>query len=385
LVNSRERVLTTLAHREPDRVPISFAGIFDYPPYGYRALCAHLGITDYPEPINLNDDSGVVFNPDERLLARLHNDLRDVSGGSSYLPVELPDGSSVDEWGLVRHHVGAYWDLLESEAPLRDARNMDDVRRYDHWPSRTDPAISAGIREQALAFRDAGYPVLAVPSWAEDIFHNYAYTRGFSQWLMDMYEDPHFYHAYSEFILEMALEYLETFLPPIADAIDVVMMGEDLGSQLSPFMSPAMYRQFCKPYHARWCEEVRRLAPGKPIALHTCGNVYPLIPDFIEMGISILNPVQPLARMMEPWRLKREFGHDLTFHGGFDIQELLPHGTVQQIRDGAKALVDTYGPGGGFIFCPAHSIQAEVPPENVVAMYDAAIEFGRYPIGSKRT
>jgi len=383
-MNPRDRVLATLAHREPDRVPLSFgdagfSGVFDAAPHGYRELCAHLGIDDFAEPVSLQDDCGVVLNPDQRLVERLRGDLRLVFGGSSYEPVHLDPATVVDEWGLRRHHAAGYWDLVEDEAPLRDAEGMDDVRRYDHWPSRSDPAITAGLRERALAIRAAGFTVWAVPNWAQDIFHNYAYTRGFSRWLMDMYENPRFYHAYAEFILDLDLEYLERFLPPIADVADVIVMGEDMGTQLAPFMSPEMYRAFCKPYHARWMEAVRRLAPGRPIALHSCGNVYPVIPDFIEIGISILNPVQPRARSMEPWRLKRDFGRELTFLGGFDIQDLLPYGSLAQIRDGAKELIDTFGPGGGFIFCPSHQIQADVPPENIVAMYDAAFEFGRYP------
>jgi len=164
----------------------------------------------------------------------------------------------------------------------------------------------------------------------------------------------------------------------------VVLLGEDLGTQLTPFMNPDMYREFCKPYHAQWTEAVRRLAPNAAIALHSCGNVFPLIPDFIEIGVSILNPVQPKAQMMEPWRLKKEFGKDLTFFGGFDTQDLLPRGSPAEVREGARELIDTYGPGGGFIFCPSHQIQADVPPENVVAMYDAAYEYGWYPLGRQR-
>jgi len=389
-MNSRERILTALAHREPDRVPISFgdpgfSGIFDHGPHGYRALCAHLGVDGYEEPFSLKDDCGVVFNSDPRLTERLRGDLRLLLPGSSYQLVELPDGSVVDEWGLVRHPSEAgYWDLREDESPLRDVQTMDEVHAYGHWPSRKDPAISAGVRMQALALHEAGYSVWAIPSWAQDIFHNYAYTRGFSRWLMDIYENPSFYHAYTEFILQMDIEYLEAFLAHISDLVDVVLLGEDLGTQHTPFMNPDMYREFCKPYHAQWTEAVRRLAPNAAIALHSCGNVFPLIPDFIEIGVSILNPVQPKAQMMEPWRLKKEFGKDLTFFGGFDTQDLLPRGSPAEVREGARELIDTYGPGGGFIFCPSHQIQADVPPENVVAMYDAAYEYGWYPLGRQR-
>jgi uroporphyrinogen decarboxylase len=382
-MNSRERVLAAIAHQEPDRVPISFgdpgfSGVFDAPPHGYRALCSYLGVTDYAEPVSSEDDCGVVCNMDQRLIDRLRGDLRILVPGSSSAALRRADGASVDEWGIARHRVGPYWDVRDTESRLRDVTDPSEIDAHLDWPSTTDPLIAAGKRNEATAWRDAGYSVWAVAGYAQDIFHNYSYARGFSRWLEDMYENPAFFHAFAGRILEWDIAYLETFLPPIADVVDVVLLGEDMGTQLAPFMSPDMYRRFCKPYHARWAEAVRRLAPGTPIAMHSCGNVHPIIPDLIDLGVSILNPVQPRARMMEPWRLKRDFGRDLTFLGGFDIQDLLPNGTVQEIRDGAKDLIDTLGPGGGFIFCPSHQVQPDVSPENVVAMYDAAFEFGSY-------
>jgi uroporphyrinogen decarboxylase len=143
-------------------------------------------------------------------------------------------------------------------------------------------------------------------------------------------------------------------------------------------MSPDMYREFCKPYHARWTAAVRRLAPTAKIILHSCGNVYPIIPDFIDIGINVLNPVQPRAVSMEPWRLKRDFGDALTFLGGVDIQQLLPYGTPEQVRGGVEKLIDALGPGGGFILAPSHQFQPDVPPANIVTMYDTAVAYGTH-------
>jgi uroporphyrinogen decarboxylase len=386
-VNSRERVLAALDHREPDRVPVSFgeiglSSIFDHAPFGYRALCDYLGLDDYEEPVSQLD--GTVVNADERLLRRLGADLRSLAAGSSFELEHLPDGSVRDEWGLVRRRAGPYWDLSDSEAPLRDATEPSEIDALVHWPDTADPAIWAGKREEAERLRRAGFAVFAVPSGATDVFHNYAFLRGFERWLMDMYDNPRFFHGLAESIVDFDIAYLESFLGPVADVVDLVMMGDDMGSQAAPFMSPDDYRKFCKPHHKRWVEAVRQLAPGARILLHTCGNVYSLIGDFIEIGVDVLNPVQPRARMMEPWRLKRDFGSALSFFGGVDIQELLPFGTPAMVRAGVCELVETMASEGGFILAPSHQFQPDIPPENIVAMYDAAPEHGR-PIKGGRS
>ncbi len=384
-LGSRERILAAINHREPDRVPVSFGDIcfstiFDYPPNGYRALCAEVGITDYPEPVSSPDDGGCVLNVDERLRERLGADIRTVSSGSSYAWQFLPDGASVDAWGLVRHRAGPYWDLDDAHAPLRNAQTLADVDAWWNPPDTADPAIWAGKRDEAQAIRDAGYAVMAVGGTALQVGHNYAFTRGFEPFLTDMIDDPAFWHGYAERLTGWAIEYMTAFLEPIADLVDIVQFTDDLGTQRAPFMSPAQYRSFLKPYHRSWMEMAHRIAPDAKIAIHTCGSVYPIIPDLIEIGIEILNPIQPRAANMEPWRLKREFGRDLSFLGGVDIQDLLPHGTVEQVRDGVRSLIEVMGPGGGFILAPSHQFQPDVPPQNIVAMYDIALSEGGYPL-----
>jgi uroporphyrinogen decarboxylase len=384
-MTSRDRVLAALVHTEPDRVPVSFGDlcfstIIDYPPHGYRALCQHLGLSDYPEPVSSPNEDGCVLNIDERLRVRFRADIRTIAAGSSHDVEYLPDGGSVDDWGLVRHKTGSYWNLDDTQAPLRHARSLADVDAFSGWPDTRDPAIWRGKREEAQAIRDAGFAVSAVPSTAMQIGHNYAFTRGFELYLMDMIEDPSFWHGFAERLTDWAIDYVTAFLTPIADLVDLVIMGEDMGTQRALFMSPNQYRAFLKPYHRRWAEAVHRIAPHAKIALHSCGSIYPIIRDFIEIGVEVLNPVQPKAASMEPWRLKKEFGRDLTFLGGLDVQDLLPHGTPEQVRAGTRDLIETLGPGGGFILAPSHQFQPDVPSENIAAMYDTAAQQGRYPL-----
>ena len=388
-MTSRERVLAAINHREPDRVPVSFGDIcfstiFDYPPNGYRALCAEVGLDDYQDPVSSPDDGGAVLNVDERLKRRLGADIRCVASGSSHTWRFLPDGASVDAWGLARHRAGPYWDLDDTKAPLRDARTLADVDAWWSAPDPADPAIWTGKREEAQALRDAGYAVMAVGGTALQVGHNYAFTRGFELFLTDMLDDPAFWRGYADRLTDWAIEYMTAFLRPIADLVDIVQFTDDLGTQRAPFMSPARYREFLKPYHRAWMDMAHRIAPRAKVAIHTCGSVYDLIPDFIEIGIEILNPIQPRARNMEPWRLKQEFGRDLSFLGGVDIQDLLPHGTVDEVRAATRALIEVLGPGGGFILAPSHQFQPDVPAANIVAMYDTARAEGRYPLARAR-
>jgi uroporphyrinogen decarboxylase len=385
-MSGRDRVLAAINHREPDRVPVSFgdicfSSIFDFPPHGYRALCAEAGITGYAEPVSAPDDGGCVLNIDERLRERLGADIRCVASGSSRAFEFLPDGASVDAWGLVRHRAGPYWDLDDAQAPFREAGTVDEIDAFrERWPDPADPAIWAGKREEAQAIRDAGYAVMAVGGTALQVGHNYAFNRGFELFLTDMLDDPSFWHAFAERLTDWAIEYMTAFLEPIADLVDIVQFTDDLGSQRALLMSPDKYRSFLKPYHRRWMDAVHRLAPGAKIAIHTCGSVYEVIPDLIEIGVEILNPIQPRATRMEPWRLKREFGRDLSFLGGVDIQQLLPFGTPDEVRAAVRELIATLGPGAGFILAPSHQFQPGIPAANILAMYDTALADGVYPL-----
>jgi uroporphyrinogen decarboxylase len=387
MMTGRQRVLAALDHREPDRVPIEFgssqlSSVLIGQPYGYQALCDYLGVTDYPEP-EINVYLNSVKNVDARIMRRFGADLRWVMAGGPEVE-RAPDGTLVDAWGLVLTPSGSFNAFVDANAPLRGAEHPSDLERHPHWPDLTDPRITAGKREQARRHHDDGFAVVASLGPGGRLFHTYSWLRGFDNWLMDIYTNPSLYHALAERILGVSIGYVEAFLPAVADFADVVYMSDDLGTQQSTLMSRDAYIAFCKPYHKRLIEAVRRVAPHVKILMHSCGAISSLIPDLIEIGVDILNPVQPKATGMEPLRVKREFGADLSFLGGLDIQDLLPFGSPEEIRAGVRELIDAYGPGGGYIFAPAHEILPEVKPGNIVAMFDAALEFGPYSMTSPR-
>jgi uroporphyrinogen decarboxylase len=164
-------------------------------------------------------------------------------------------------------------------------------------------------------------------------------------------------------------------LPPLADAIDVISEADDYGTQASQLISPRMFRKLIKPRLKVLTGRIKQLAPNARLFYHSCGNVRPLLPDFIELGVDILNPVHIRAAGMEPAALKRDFGKDITFWGGgVDTQGVLPNGTPQEVKDDVRRNVEALAPGGGFVFNTVHNIQADVPPENIVAMWEALRE-----------
>ncbi|MCF7837239.1 MAG: methyltransferase, partial [Candidatus Marinimicrobia bacterium] len=184
--------------------------------------------------------------------------------------------------------------------------------------------------------------------------------------------DPAAAHDFLEHTTETHLRNLETYLGAVGDLIDVIVFGDDLGGQNGPLISPAMYREFFRPRHARLFQRAHELAPDVRVMLHCCGGVRELLPDLIAAGLDAINPVQITCAGMEAADLKREFGRDLTFWGGgCDTRDVLPHGTPAQVREHVRRQVDILAPGGGFVFQQVHNIMADVPPENIVAMFDA--------------
>jgi uroporphyrinogen decarboxylase len=381
-MSSRERVLTALDHREPDRVPIEFgssqlSSLLMGQPFGYRGLCEFLGLTDYPEPV-INVYLNSVKNIDPRVMRRFGADLRWVMAGGPDVE-RAPDGRLVDEWGLVLTPSGNFNVIVDADTPLRGAETPADVEAYPRWPNMSDPRITAGKHEEAEQHRRDGYAVVASLGPGGRLFHTYSWLRGFDTWLTDMYDNQRLYHVLAERILEVGIAYVETFLPAVAEFADLVYMSDDLGTQQSLLMSPAAYRTFCKPYHRRLIEAINRVAPRAKVLMHSCGAISPVIPDLIEIGVDVLNPVQPLAAGMQPKVVKQAFGRDMAFLGGLDTQELLPFGSPAEVRAGVRDLIEVYAPGGGYVFAPSHEILPEVRPENIVAMFEAALEFGSYP------
>ena len=200
------------------------------------------------------------------------------------------------------------------------------------------------------------------------------FVRGFSQWLEDLLVNPAFAEALMDRIMDFWVRGTERALTEAGEFIDVVAIVEDLGMQQGPLLRPEVYRRMIKPRHRRMMGAVKK--HGKRLFLHSCGAVTAFIPDFIEMGVDALNPVQVSAHDMDTKRLKREFGRDISFWGAVDTGQVLPHGTPADVREEVKRRIDDLAAAGGYILAAVHNIQADVPPQNVAAMYEAALEFG---------
>ena len=363
-MDSRERVAAALAHTEPDRVPIDYWATREI----HAKLLSHFGLTD-----------------DEELLRRFGVDFRYIEG-PRYVgpePAVRPDGSEEDHWGVPRVRVevgsgesrGAYRDVLDF--PLRDATSLDEVRRYPKWP---DPGWFDYdcVREQARRARESGKVVV----FMGDRLNRCAqlkpamYLRGVDQILMDVALAPDIAEHLFQRVTEFYLEYARRTFEAAEGNIDIFMTGDDFGTQQGPFMSPDMWRHFLLPGFRAFIELGKQ--HGCKVAHHSCGSIAPLIPDMLDCGLDILNPIQPGVRGMDRQKLKREFGDRLVFHGSISIQKTLPFGTPDDVRSEVKDRFETLGPGGGFVFCTAHNIQADTPIENVIALFGAYRELGAY-------
>jgi uroporphyrinogen decarboxylase len=200
--------------------------------------------------------------------------------------------------------------------------------------------------------------------------------RGVDNVLMDLVAEPAQLEALLDKIIELHLARLDVLLPAFADNVDLVWIGDDLGMETGPFFSPKLFREVFKPRYRIIVDHVKKTSPGLKVFLHSCGSIYKFLEDLIEIGFDVINPVQISARDMEPAALKREFGDAVTFWGGgCDTQHVLPRATPQQVRDHVRRNIEVFAPGGGFVFCPVHNILSDVPPENILAMYEAAIEY----------
>jgi uroporphyrinogen decarboxylase len=377
MLSSRERVLYALNHEEPDRVPIFFgtSGATTMLAPGYEKLKAYLGI-DSPTEIFWR---GLQYTfMDERVLTWAGTDGRPLMPGAAPAPLarDVSENVYVDGWGSVWERLpGAiYYEVVDS--PLRRA-TIDDLERYP-WPDLGHPSRFAGLREKAKAIQDAGYAVVmmsGVSAWEQ------AYvSHGVENALCDLAADPDFMLALMRKITDQMKAGVIGLLEEAGDYIDVLITGDDLGSQSAPLMSPKMYRRMIKPFHAELYQEIKRRTKAK-IFYHSDGNIYPLLGDLIELGIDLLNPVQVSAKDMgDTARLKREFGDKLSFCGAIDTQWALPYGTPDDVRAEVRHRIKDLAPGGGYVLASVHCIQPDVPIANICAMLDEAAKAGRYPL-----
>jgi uroporphyrinogen decarboxylase len=382
-MTSRERVLAALNHQQPDRVPIDLGGNqTGIHKNAYLSLIRHLGIKD---DLKIMDAVQQLAVPCEALLERLHVDTRYVRAGAAAgfkgeIVRNQRDGRG---WDDLVDEFGVRWSMPEDAPYYMDithhpmaSASLRDVADYP-WPKGDDPARFATIRQEALRIRQET-PYALVSGISGVVYETCWYLRGLERWFCDLIEAPEFCEAMLEQTLRFWLDWFRLFLDEVGDLVDVIMIGDDLAGQNGPLISPALYRRLVKPRQQRLVQYIRSRTSAK-IWYHTCGACMEFIPDLLQNGIHILNPVQVSARGMDPTALKARFGSDLVFWGGgVDAQRILPRGTPAEVDACVRANVQAFKPGGGYVFNNVHNIQGEVPPENVVAMFDAAFEAGVY-------
>lgn len=380
----RERLETALAHREPDRIPfdlgsLPFSGIAKIS-YQYYVQWAGL---DLPEP-PLFDVKQQLAQPDEAFLLRLGVDTRAVRRGRSGNS-EAPTGSDGqyefyhDEWQLGWRRPlfeGLYFDLFDH--PLKRCADLAEVKRFA-WPDPTAPERFEGLREEAERLAGSGC-ALILGGLCAGVWEMSLWLRGYDQFLCDMAAEPELAEWLIGKIVDLKLAYWEQVLGRVGDLVSVVYEADDLAAQSDLLVSPVMYRRLVKPQQRRLFDGIRSYAPHVKILYHTDGAIWELIPDLLELGIDILNPIQVnAAGMGDTAALKREFGADLCFWGGAcDSQETLPRGNPRQVREEVKRRIGDLAPGGGYVFAGIHNLLADVPPANLDALWSAFAEEARY-------
>jgi uroporphyrinogen decarboxylase len=286
--------------------------------------------------------------------------------------------SFFDEWGAsyTMPEGGYYYDYQSH--PLAQVRSRADLAGY-HWPDPLDPGGFRGLRQTVKKVYDQGqkaimFTIAPAGSWE----HTWT-LRGPEQAFIDLIENRELYEEILERTVVFQIAQWEKALEEVGDLIDIASLSDDLGTQHGPMMSVKMYRELFKPRLVRIIDAIHSHSKAK-IYIHTDGSVYTFLPDLIEAGIEIINPVQKECKNMEPARLKRDFGDHLTFWGASVRTKMLEFGTPQEVCAEARETIRQLAPGGGFVFAPIHNIQPGVPPENIVSLFETAQQFGKYPI-----
>jgi uroporphyrinogen decarboxylase len=404
-MNSRQRVLASLNHQEPDRVPIDLGGhrSSGIAAMLYPELRKALGLE--PRTVRVYDPQQQLAILDEDVLERFHVDTVELGRGFAleeehWADWTLPDGTpcKMPAWALPEREDGQW--VLRSKSGRVLARMPDGAIYFEqcYWPfleeDDLDQLTTALGENMWCAIASPPGPLVGGPEGSQILAEGARRLRArtqraiiglfggnlleIGQWLyrMDNFlmllaADPERVHRFLDRLLVFHLANLEKYLKAVGPYIDIIAFGDDLGMQNGPQMSRATYQEFFKPRHAKMWRRARELADVK-VMLHTCGGIRPLIPDLIEAGLDAFNPVQISCTGMDAGGLKKDFGDKIAFWGGgCDTRYVLSQATPAQIREHVRQQVSLLAPGGGFVFQQVHNVLADVPAENVIAMLDA--------------
>ena len=380
-LTSRARVSAAINHREPDRVPLDMWGtdsrlVDEF----YFKVLDHLGWKDKSQTERPGKTAAYV---DYRLSDLLGCDFRHITakGPAGFTRWTDAEGNSYDEWGIGYRKMGQHSFISKHPFPEPD---VGAIRRHA-WPDMNDPSRFEGMAERVCDwFENTDYAITTTTPVSGLLLDVCQYLRGTENFLMDMCAEPRFAHALIEQVAGLMETLYVNMVTPLAPRLTWIEFATDYGGQNGLFISPEMYREFLKGPESRIFAAVKRVAPQAKIFMHSCGSVKRLIPDLIEAGVEILSSLQPLASAMDSAELKKEFGNDLIFHGGIDLQQALV-GTREQTVEETRRRIADYAPGGGYIVSPSNHFTSDVPVQNFFALYETAAEFGRYPIGAQVT
>jgi uroporphyrinogen decarboxylase len=414
-MNSRERILYSLQHREPDRVPVDFGAT---PSSGisaiaYGRLTKHLGMTD--SKTQIYDTVQELAKPEDFILDLFKADALDIerafdTSDSDWYPVQLADGSMAEYpvWTKVHSQTDGSYHFYNSEGLLigkkpangtfydgcifpyekgypDNYRQLADDMEQSIWAAmKMSPAHLAAqadywntLRKGILELREKSHKILIIGLGC-NLFEWGTFLRRMDNFLMDIYLDRSNVEKLLDALMEIHLDKLRHVCEAVGDIVDFAKFGDDLGMDSGPFMDPEIYRQIFKPRHRMLTDYVRTHSQMHTF-LHSCGSIYQLMPDLIDAGFEVFNPIQTNAAGMDPASLKREFGKDITFWGGgIDTRRVLNFGSVADVKNQVKQRLEIFSKDGGYVFNTVHNILPEVPPQNIVAMFEAIDEFNSH-------
>lgn len=373
-----ERVSTALNHQEPDRVPAALGG----GPYGivdelYFKLLDYFDLGEPGAPFRTGH---TISYMDDRLFEQLGIDTRYVWPGASpsspSSPTDDPD-IFLDGYGQPWKRALPYY--YPTEGILAGA-TIDQIDETVTWPDASELLWTVGVRERArLLKEDTDFFVVARMVTSHGPYMTACGLRGTEQYLIDMAMDPEFAHALIERVTDAIDGLLNIYLDACGAYIDMIELpGDDYASNLNLIVSPNMFREFIKPALSRLVTTVKEYRDDIKVMLHSDGLIEKLLPDFIDIGIDVVHPLEPVPAM-DQTRVKREYGEDLAFLGTIDITHAMP-GSQEDVIEEVKTRIKQFAPGGGYVLAPSNHLQADVPPENVATLFNAARQYGRYPI-----
>ncbi|MBN1817406.1 MAG: hypothetical protein JW828_08595 [Sedimentisphaerales bacterium] len=380
-MTSLERIIQAVSHGQPDHVPLDLGSSFTtgITKNACRRLCASLGFDGNPELYDVVQQLAVV---PEKVLVQIGADVRGLIPNVVRKNPTVQDHGEYeqfeDEWGITwkRSKGGLYFSAVSTQ--LGGTISIQDIERFP-WPDTGDPALFEGLTNQAQRWHKQGYAVI-LESVCAGIFEMAGRVRGVEQFYMDLALQPDLAIALMDKFVELKIRFYEAAARPLGPYVHFIREGDDVAGQESLLVSPQMYQEIIKPRHKQLFEAQKRFFP-KPfyIWFHSDGAIFDLLPDFIEIGVEVLNPLQLTAKGMDAARIKTEYGKDLAFWGaGVNTQETLPYGTPDQVRQEVVQRMEILQTGGGFVLGTVHNIQDDVPVDNLIALLEAWREFRDY-------